>query len=160
MTQRDKVKDIFKDAASKLASGDYQASVRRISQAIELDPKFELGYMTRGTAYMKMAKPKEAVQDFGKALELKPESPRCHHLRALAYHQLGDTDSALQDFNKAIELDPEYGVAYLSRANLHEELENTQKALEDRQMVATLGKVNIGKYAAGNNVWEAKNMPS
>ena len=160
MTTNEKAKEKFRQGASLLASGDFEASVQALSEAIEHDPHFELAYRTRGAANMKMSRPTEAVSDFAKALEIEPSSPRVYHLRGLAYHQAGDSANAVEDFSKAIELDPEYGVAYLSRANLQEELGNEEAALRDREMVAVLGKLNIGKYSADNNIWEQKNMPS
>jgi tetratricopeptide (TPR) repeat protein len=149
-------KELFLEGSSALSKGEYDKSVHFFSQALEHDPIFELGYLSRGVAYTKLGKTDLATADFDKAVELNPENPRAHHFRGLAHMLSGEREHAIADFNKAIELNPRYGVAYYSRGTAYSELENAERAGQDMVMAARLAEAKIQGFADEHNIWRTK----
>ena len=158
MSHNHSAQKIFEEGMAEFASHNYNQSIVRLSQAIELDPEFTLAFKGRGAAYLKLDRIEEAIADFSAVIELKPQSARAHHLRGLAYEKSGDNGKALDDFNRALELDGNYGAAYFSRANLYSKMGNTEQATEDIRMVTHLTEVNVETFANDNNVWRSQHL--
>jgi Tfp pilus assembly protein PilF len=148
----------FEEAMTDFVNHNYAQSVKRLSHAIELDPKFALAFKSRGAAYLRLDKAGEAIADFNTVVELDPGNARAYHLRGLAYEKFGDSDKALDDFNTALKLNANYGAAYLSRANLYNKMGNSEQAKEDIRMVTHLTEVNLETFANDNNVWRSHQL--
>jgi Tfp pilus assembly protein PilF len=158
MSDKHIAKEKFEEAMEDFVGHNYERSITLLSQAIDHNPKFALAVKSRGAAYLRMDKTREAITDFGKAIEMVSDDARAYHLRGLAYEKSGDNAKALDDFNRALELNPEYGAVYYSRANLHNKMGQTDLATDDIQMVTHLSEVNIESFANGNNVWRSQHL--
>jgi Tfp pilus assembly protein PilF len=158
MSANDKAKTHFQNAMSEFVGQKYENSVEELNRAIELDSEFKLAYLSRGSAFLKMDRLKEARRDFDRVIEIDPNHSRAYHLRGLVNEKIGEDESALSDFDKAVELDPEYGAAYYSRATLHSKLGHEDLATEDIEMVTHLTNVNAEKFANENNVWRSNHL--
>ena len=148
----------FEEGMTDFMGHNYGRSIDLLSQAIELDPRFTLALKSRGAAYLKLDKVREAITDMNAAIELAPENARAYHMRGLAFDKSGDFDRALEDFDRALKIDPDYGAAYYSRASLHNKMGHSDLAGEDIQMVTHLSEVNIESFANENNVWRSQQL--
>jgi tetratricopeptide (TPR) repeat protein len=158
MSDNDAAQKMFEEGMAEFVKHNYDQSIHHFSQAIAFAPEFTLAFKSRGAAYLRMKKAREAIADFSAVVELKPDSARAYHLRGLAYENCGDNDKAMDDFNKALELNSGYGAVYFSRANLHNKLGNSDRATEDIRMVTHLTEVNIETFANDNNVWRSQQL--
>ena len=158
MSAKNKANAKFEEGMSNFLSQNYDRSIQFFSDAIEADPTYRLAFKSRGAAYLKLGKTREAIADFNRILEMDPDNSRAYHLRGLAYEKSGDHQNALKDFNVSIEQNPAYGAAYYSRATLHTKMGNTDQAAADMQMVTHLSEVNIETFANENNVWRSQHL--
>jgi tetratricopeptide (TPR) repeat protein len=148
----------FEEGMADFVSHNYGRSIDLLSRAIKLDPRFTLALKSRGAAYLKLDKAREAIEDMNAVIAMAPENARAFHMRGLAYDKSGDFDKALEDFSQALELNPDYGTAYYSRANLHNKMGHSDLASEDIQMVTHLTEVNIESFANENSVWRTQHL--
>ena len=151
-------KEKFDEAMSDFTDHNYGKSIDLFSEAIAIDPEFQLAIKSRGAAHLRLGNFEDALTDFNRVLELDPHNARAFHLRGLAYEKSGDLENALLDLTKAIEFNPEYGAAYYSRANLHSKMGNTDLATEDIEMMTNVTEVNIETFANGNNIWRSRHL--
>ena len=158
MSNNNLAREKFEEGMADFVNHNYGRSIDLLSQAIELDPRFTLALKSRGAAYLKLDKVREAIADMNTVIEMAPENARAYHMRGLAYDKSGDFDQALEDFGQALKLNPGYGTAYYSRANLHHKMGHPDLASEDIQMVTHLSEVNIESFANENNVWRTQHL--
>ena len=158
MSAKDKANAKFEEGMSNFLCQDYDRGVQFFSEAINADPAYRLAFKSRGAAYLKLGKTREALADFNRIIEMDPDNAQAYHLRGLAYEKSGDNDKALEDFNKAIDLNSEYGSVYYSRANLHNKMGHAEMATEDIRMVNQLTEVNIETFANDSNIWRSHHL--
>ena len=158
MSNNNLAREKFEEGMADFVSHNYDRSIDLLSQAIELNPRFTLALKSRGAAYLKLDKVREAIADMNAVIEMAPENARAYHMRGLAHDKSGDFDQALEDFGRALKLNPDYGTAYYSRANLHNKMGHPDMASEDIQMVTHLTEVNIESFANENNVWRSQHL--
>ena len=158
MSNNNLAKEKFDEAMADFVNHNYDRSIDRLTQAIELDPQFTLALKSRGAAYLKLDKVREAITDINAVIEIAPDNARAFHLRGLAHDKSGDFDGALADFNQALELNPEYGAVYYSRANLYTKMGRQDLAAEDIKMVTHLSEVNIKSFANESNLLRSQHL--
>ena len=108
----------FDNGRYELINENYLESTVYFTEVLELDPNHKMALVSRGSAFLKLEKFSDAVNDFDRAIEIDPQYARAHHLRGVAHEMAGYSERALDDFSKAIDIDPDYGAAYYSRAVL------------------------------------------
>lgn len=148
----------FDEGMAEFVEHNYEKSIERLSQAIELDPKFTLALKSRGAAYLRSGQAEAAIADFNSVIEMDPDNARAYHLRGLAFEKTRDHEKAMNDFNKALELKSDYGAVYYSRANLNSRMGRTDQATEDIRMVTHLTEVNIETVSNANNIWRSQQL--
>lgn len=158
MTTKDSLNNAFKRGIDAYVNNAFGESVEEFTRAIEIDPEFALGYVSRGAALMKMDRIEESIEDFDHAVELDPDYSKSYHLRGLARLQAGNREGALKDFDNAIDLDSDYGPAYYSRAALQIELGREDLATEDLKIVSILSEMNTQAFANENNIWRSQHL--
>jgi tetratricopeptide (TPR) repeat protein len=158
MDKSDRKKDLFTNAMSNLMKNKLGVSIDVLNEILDADPDDRLATLARGSVYLKMNQPDNAITDFNRVLELDPKHAKAHHLRGLAREMTGSDAEALKDFEKAIDIDPDYGAAYYSRATLRAKMGQEDLAAEDMQMVAQLTNLNIENFANENNVWRSRQL--
>ncbi len=93
----------IRNAGNALAEkSDWAGAVVEYSKAIELDPKSDLAYEARATAYTQLQEYDKAIADASKAVELKPDRGGPRFARAVAYRLRGDLDLAIADLSRVI----------------------------------------------------------
>jgi tetratricopeptide (TPR) repeat protein len=96
---------------------DYDAAIRSLSRAVELDPKFTLPYNQLGYAYRAQGKNTEAEKTFKKYAELLPDDPNPHDSYAELLMRLGRFDESIAEYKKALQIDPYFLSAYVGITN-------------------------------------------
>ena len=82
-------------AQTAWGAGQHFKAQAYLSTAIEGNPSQSLLYAARGAYYLKLRRPKSALQDANLALTYNPESARGHKVKGKAYALLKKWDSAL-----------------------------------------------------------------
>lgn len=73
------------------------------SKAIEIDPEYRQGYMTRARYYAECGEMEKAFADIDKALELSDDKDAdVYMVRGIIYQLSGKNDEAVADFRKAV----------------------------------------------------------
>ncbi len=134
---------LFDEGVAAFVKDELKNCIQLFSQAVKYDSKFELAYVSRGAAYLKLGKVKKAMPDFNRALKLYPDYARAYHLRGLAYEKMGDMAKAYHDFDRALEIDPDYGPAYHSRDLLVSRGEQTDFSLEELDIINHLMAMRV-----------------
>jgi tetratricopeptide (TPR) repeat protein len=158
MSDNEKINELYSNGMYEFINQNYDRSIEILSQVAELDRRRKLTFVSRGSAYLRLDRLEEALDDFNRAIELDSKYARAYHLRGLVLERQGDDSSAIEDFTQAIELNPEYGAAYHSRATLHAKTGNEDLAVDDMAMVQHLTNKNIEAFANDNNVWRSQQM--
>jgi tetratricopeptide (TPR) repeat protein len=96
---------------------DWDAAIRELSRAVELDPKFTLPYNQLGYAYRFQGKLAEAEKTFQKYAELLPDDPNPHDSYAELLMRMGRFDESIARYRKALQVDPFFLSAYVGIAN-------------------------------------------
>lgn len=92
--------------------GNYVAAIEAFTQALEIDPGYDVAYIDRGNSYYALNNYTAAIADYSAAIDQGTDDPAAYYNRALINRQDGNYEVAIADYLKAIELDPEYGKAY------------------------------------------------
>ena len=138
----------FDEGVAAYLKGDFKASIKLFSKAIDSDPKFALVHSSRGAAYMKSGKIKKAISDFDRSLELNPNDARTFHLRGLAHEKAGELALAYRDFDRAIEIDPDLVAAYRGRnCVMDKTVADCWHLEEDYEMADHLAAMRVSRLA-------------
>jgi tetratricopeptide (TPR) repeat protein len=138
-------KDHVQSASAAFQKKDYASSITNYSKAIEMSP-FEINnYYSRGIAYFKSGKEKEAEEDFDRVIIMDPRMSSAYMYRGLCREKLGKYKDALNDYTKALELKPNdaaihNNIAYLYVSANDESFRDKVKALEHAKKAAELSK--------------------
>src|ERR1039458_8321361 len=107
--------DYVRIAARYIDAGNYDAAIANCSKAIEIDPKNEVAYYTRGSAKCGKGDWSGGIADYSKAIDLNPSLTIAYYARGGMKTLEGDYDGAIADYDKLIDLLPTYAPAYSDR---------------------------------------------
>ena len=93
------------------AAGDYNASARAFSRALELDSGRSWLYTARGVEEFKLGNLDAAAADFEAAVKLNAADAQAHYNLACIYAKRGRTAAALEELEAAVKMDPQHYVA-------------------------------------------------
>jgi tetratricopeptide (TPR) repeat protein len=115
-------------------------AVQKLTQAIQLNPRYFYAYLARGELHEKLNQPKLSLVDYSKAiniLESADNSFRRQKAKAYAIRgnlqsgQFANLSDGLADYNRAIVIDPQYYKAYFWRGFAQHIRDNRTAALAD-----------------------------
>ena len=90
------------------------------TQGIQQDPKDDIAYDRRGSAYYYRGEYAKSIADYNQAIELnKGQEPIEFYMRGLSRQNLGMTEAALDDFTHAITLGYDHANAYIARGRAY-----------------------------------------
>jgi len=123
-------------------TGDFRAARKKLSQAIELDPKFSPAYRLRADACMKMSDWADAIVDLDTLITLDPNYADVFNERGCARRRLGDLHGARDDFDRCITIGTDLPLAYGNRAEVELLLGDNSAAAADiaqaQSLIATM----------------------
>ena len=152
------INEIFDGGVKDFVDNNIGKAIEAFTQVIAQDPCHRLAYSSRGVAYLRMERVRDALHDFDNAVAIDPGHAKSYHLRGLAHEKLGELDDAVKDFDQAIKLDPQYGAAYYSRSALRSLMGNIDQAFEDLQMYTSLTEKNLQGFMEENNIWQSRQL--
>jgi tetratricopeptide (TPR) repeat protein len=125
-------------------------------RAIELDPKFAMGYGAVGRDYFSMVELGRASEYFAKAFELREHASEREKLAITAnYYEnvSGELDKAAQTYQEWVENYPRDYRAHLDLGNVYSQQGHYDKAGEAYRAALRLAPDNVAPYAdLGNNL--------
>ena len=122
---------LVRQSRVEFSDGDYNRAIATASEAMRLDPKSTLAFLSRGDAYMKKGDDDRAIVDFNEAIRLNPKFAHAFEHRGFAYGHKNDVDRAIADFNEAIRLDPNNAVQLSNRGNAYIKKGDNDRAIAD-----------------------------
>lgn len=115
-------------ASTKLEHGDYEGAIDDFSNAIRLQPDYEVlyrAYFGRGYAKFQIGDYEGAKTDFDRSIREHSNDAEVYFWRAYTKYKLRySANSEIADYNRAILLDPNYAEAYFNRG--HANIKNRQ----------------------------------
>jgi tetratricopeptide (TPR) repeat protein len=114
-------------------------SVRQLSRAIALNPKYTTAYLMRAIVNENLGNYSPALADYNQAISLNPKLVGVYINRGNVKDKLNDPQGALADYNQSIALNPKDPEVYINRGKLkHQKLNDSQGALADYDQAITL----------------------
>lgn len=137
---------LYRQGHAAQVSGDLQAALGPLDQAIAMSPRFFMAYMDRGVVYFKMKRFEPAAADFSKAIEVGKPDPTlrfAYKLLGSCYRQLDRPLDAVRVYSQYIDgmgMDDWDGVA--QRGEAYAQAHDAAKARQDYQRALQLSPDN------------------
>jgi len=93
----------------------YERAMVDCNRALELDPRDDHVFNTRGAIYHLTEKYDQAIEEYSKAIRLAPNFIDPVHNRGMSYAAKGDYDTAIADYNAALKINPRDALALYER---------------------------------------------
>lgn len=133
-------------------SGNLQGAIEDYNKTTEYDPSYNMGYIDRSAALIKLNDFRGALKDLNYAVSLDSTVPKQYNNRAAVFEQTGDIKAAMKDYNTAIRLDPELAEAYINRGMLRAKTGDTAGAMKDINMSVKLSPASAESYSTRGNI--------
>ncbi len=117
-------------------SGNFDAAVKAISQAIRLDGGQPTFHANLGETYRGLGRLDEARACYVQALRLRPDLAEAHNNLGTILQVQGQTAEAIACYEKAIALKPAYADAHNNLGNTHQDLRQWDAAIACYQRAA------------------------
>lgn len=129
-----------------LANRNYLEAVDAYDHCLELDPKFYLAYVKRGSANNRLLRYKNASSDYSIAIELKPKEISNYYSRAEVARNLRQFSQMVADYTQIIALNPKEVQAYLYRGNYYLQNRQLDLAIDDYTKVIENAPQDVEGY--------------
>ena len=93
----------------------YERAMPDCNRAIELDPRDDHAFNTRGAIYHLTKKYDQAIEQYSIAIRLAPNFIDPVHNRGMSYAAKGDYDTAIADYNAALRINSRDALALYER---------------------------------------------
>ncbi len=100
-------------------SENYPATEQYSTQAIRLNPQYELAWNQLGIAQAAQGKYDAAIASFNKTLELNPKNTQALNNSGNLYRELGNFNAAESCYKKSLELDRKNHITFNNIANIY-----------------------------------------
>jgi tetratricopeptide (TPR) repeat protein/CHAT domain-containing protein len=127
--------------------GRYEETIESIDHFIELKPRSDKAWDTRGRVLCEMKKYKEALESFDKVVELQPTSSNAWDTRGRLLGFMKRYKEALESFDKAVELQPTSSDAWSNRGSILCQVERYAEALESFDKAIELGLISYDAWS-------------
>jgi tetratricopeptide (TPR) repeat protein len=135
----------------------FDEAIRCYTEAIRIEPKFDIAYLSRGLTLYKMGDLSGAISDYENAIQLKSD-PLYYLARSSAYLDKNDFESAIADCNKAIQIEPGNASAYYFRGDAYFEKRDIDSAIADYTEAIRLDPSHDTAYYNRADAWEKKKV--
>ena len=93
----------------------YERAMTDCDRALELDPRDDHVYNTRGAIYHLTQKYDQAIEEYSRAIRLNANFVDPVHNRGMSYAAKGDYDTAIADYNAALRINSRDALALYER---------------------------------------------
>ena len=128
-TQEQAARYLILQAVAAGEARDFQATVRLLTEAIQLAPRNAEAYHNRGLAYNALQRWPEAVADFTQALDLDLDASS-YGGRGYAHYGLGNVEAARRDWEEAVRMAPDDPTALRNLGWLYVEQHRYREAVD------------------------------
>jgi tetratricopeptide (TPR) repeat protein len=101
-------------------------------KALDAGAEPGITFLSRGTAYLKLKNPDDALADFSRAVEAGRNNPKPYYFRGMAYTNKEDFEKAVADFSTAIELKPVSTIRTWGIIHSHEQTRRRRSGYQER----------------------------
>jgi tetratricopeptide (TPR) repeat protein len=119
-------------AAHKILNDNPRVYLSIVDGWLRDNPDSHQAYLNRHFAWMRLGKPRQALEDLDKLVALNPD-PLAYLSRGAVYRHLGEYDNALADFGRGERMIPddwdELGFGLLQQADCYARLGDEENAL-------------------------------
>jgi len=131
---------------------EYDKAFTDFSEAIAIDPNYELALYNRGLVWIIKRDYDKAISDFTKAIEITTDyADHYYNAQGMAWKAKEEYNKAISDYNKAIEFNPNFANAYYNRGLAKKENEYDPDEIKrdfEKYLDLTIGENgNSTKYA-------------
>ena len=113
------------------ATGDFDAALAELNEAVALDPKQPNSYFMRAAAYEAKKDYDKSIADLDEAIRLDASRGDFYMLRGVVFRQKGDLDRAITELDQKVKLDPNSTQGYSKRAELYRQKKDYDRAVAD-----------------------------
>jgi protein O-mannosyl-transferase len=100
------------------------------SHAIEVTRNNALAHYNRGTAYSKLGRYQDAIEDLSQAVRIVPNDAEAHYNLGVTYASLGRYQEAIEAYKQVIRIKPDDAEAHCNLGNTYLSLGHYQDAVE------------------------------
>jgi tetratricopeptide (TPR) repeat protein len=131
---------------------DLDGALADLNEAINLDPRNAVPYISRGAIFAKKGSYDRALMDLNEARRIKPRDAFVSNGFGVYYNEKGDYDRAITELNQAIRLWPQFFFAYRNRGISYEKKGDLARALADFRVALSFDPDK--KFVAGREAAE------
>jgi tetratricopeptide (TPR) repeat protein len=125
---------------------EYDKAIDSYTQAIQINPKYDLAYNDRGYAYREKGDYGKAIDDYTKIIQINPEFYCAYINRGDIYKEKGEYDKAIADYTQAIQIDPKNSWGYYRRGGGYQKKDDYDKAIENYTQATQINPKAAGTY--------------
>lgn len=129
------IKEIMDLGVVKVNSGDLEAGLNLINEAIYLDPLDPEKLHFRGLVYAGIQKPVEAIIDYKKAIQINPNVYQYHYNLGNVYMDFKQYQEAILCFTESANVNPSDFDIYANRGMCYLKLSQHKDAYNDFKLV-------------------------
>ena len=134
---------------------DYDKAIEEFTEAIRIDPNYDLAYVSRGQSYSNKGQNDQAISDYTESIRLNPDDALAYYSRGATYGKKGQYDKAISDCSKAIKLDPNGSAAFAIRGLAYTEKCQFDEAIKDLNEAIRLAPNDaLAYYSRGDAYWK------
>jgi eukaryotic-like serine/threonine-protein kinase len=136
-------RELFLDAAAKVASGRYESAIDSLQRTIEEQPGHAAAHFCLAYCRQILGQFEGSLERYDAARVLMPKDPRPFFQRGIIYGLLRKPSLAEAEFSRAIALKGEYAQAYRNRAVARMRLNKMREAEDDLGIALSQGAPSI-----------------
>ena len=132
------------------ATGNYDAALAELNEAVALDPKQPNTYFMRAAAYEAKKDHDKAIVDLDEAVRLDASRGDFYMLRGIVFGQKGELD-------QKVKLDPQATIGFSKRADIYRQKKDYDRAIADYTEVIKLEPDKAKGYVDRGWIYVLKN---
>jgi tetratricopeptide (TPR) repeat protein len=137
----------------EIENGNLDAAIIKLTQALQLDDRYEEAYELRGEAYCDKGNWDDAISDLNMAVKLNPSDAVAFNSRGYAFAREGDFVKAISDYTDAIRINPTFVKAWGNRGNAYALTREFEKAFSDLNKAILLDPLSSVGYASRGDAY-------
>lgn len=97
----DKLSKTYRKGLSYYNEKEYDSAIEEFTNVVEMDEKYVMAYMMRGSCNAALKKHDDAIKDFSKVIDLDSQNRNAYINRSLSYKATGKVNQAKADLEKS-----------------------------------------------------------